>query len=1137
MSISIFLFSIGCRDGKIIEEDTLSPQDTNAIPEEPASEPEETSTEGELPPCSPELKSLNPSWSVTIGGAVRLQGEGGSGDYRWVVSSETPYGFVDAQSGLFTSTATEVQEAVVTLSDVNCSDTVEVTVSVTDRFAVSPGYAMVAPQDVVQPDFFGGSGTQECQFVINVSGGSLDETCTYTAGPSEGKDVIQFVDAQSDEFQNTIIDVVEGTQLDIWGEEFILPKGAVFRLTTLGGSGIVEMASPDESIITIDSGVLSAVSPGEVTFNVQDARVPSMNQEITVQVVSQHAYEAEPWNAITQYPRGKVADVNNDGWNDLLISNPQGGHGDEPYSGNILIFWGHATGFDTEPVQQINGFFRSESFGAHFEAADVNGDGATDLVAGVWNVENGGLRVFYGDPVTGLIDEKPTMVLRGASVQLCDMGNDGVMDILTNHQALYSRIYRPVSNMFTPLNIESLNGIGKCADWNGDGIVDIIMTQRGYSGGYVYNARWLMGVQGGSFVETNTGLDFELARSNGNVGGMGALLKNIDVNADGTLALGYLVSLEQFNVWGITDQLVDLGYTVNTGGMIFFDGFETDENVESYRTRSEYDLVVIGEFTSFREFGDYFGFYRDGEYHIGENLGSLPSLADSNGVVEDISSLIIWSGLPASGHSVLFMTDDIDNDNVPDFVTYHQNSRRVAIYSSETTGGQTTGLTYSSMAAAGERQGSGVGIVQFEGDTVPSMVIGRPIFEVASPIILTAQRSGSTWTTPMADEQLSSYLFHISSDHVGSAIFTEDFNGDGHLDLFISDNAADSRHPSCGSPSNGGLYVYLGGPDGVSKELSFVLPKYLYYGLETTAIGDHNGDTYPDFLSRNQYYGLQMFWGLEEYTLTTDSSCGEWISHDMTLRNLAPIGDLDQDGCDDYAQIVSFSNPDGSWWGSSAVYIFYGYGGSTCRATPAFSAFKAGSGYYQGYESLASSDGFDMDGDGITDIALTTTTQFNLSSKGALHFIPGSYLSTLPTQNWDGLAIPSAVDTQYETLPGGTAYVLFSPDVDSGFGDMIKAVSSVDGQEHWVALGRARSQHAGYEAGSWEFFRLEGEAWKSTPDLVISGTGNDPDSLMGTVLETSVIDGTTWFAVGQPKSDFVGVDSGAVMGFTTSTIE
>ena len=1130
MSTHILLLFLGCRDGKVMEE-------TSTVVEEPSNEPEDSSTEGELPPCSPELRSLNTSWSVTIGGAIRLQGEGGSGDYRWVVSSETPYGFVDAQSGLFTSTATEVQDAIVTLSDVNCSDTVDVTVSVTDRFALSPSYAMVAPQDVVQPDFFGGSGTQECHFVINVSGSSLDESCVYTAGPTDGKDVIQFIDSQTDEFQNMTIDVVEGTQLNVWGDELILPQGADFRLSTLGGSGIVEFTSPDQSIITVDSGIIHAVSPGEVTIDIQDARVPSMHQQITVQVVSQHAYQAEPWNAVSQYPHGKVADINNDGWNDLLISNPQGGHGDEPYSGNILIFLGHSTGFDTEPIQQINGFFRNESFGAYFETDDINGDGATDLVAGINNVENGGLRVFYGDPATGLIDEKPTMVLRGASVQLCDMGNDGVIDILTNYQALYSMIYRPVSNMFTPLNTESLNGIGRCADWNGDGVVDIIMIQRSYDGGYVYNSRWLMGVQGGSFVETNIGLDFELARSDGNVGRMGTLLKDIDVNGDGTPGLGFLVSLEQFNIWGISDQLTDLGYTVNTGGMIFFDGFETDETVESYRTRSEYDLVVVGEFTSFKQHGNYFGFYRDGEYHIGENLELLPSLADSNGVVEDISSLIIWSGLPASGHDVLFLVDDIDNDNIPDFVTYHQNTRRVALYGYETTGGQTTDLTYSSMAAAGEKQGTGVAVVQFEGDTVPSMVIGRPVFESNSPIILTAQRSDPTWTTPVADETLSSYLFSVGSNYVGSQVLTEDFNGDGYLDLLISDNAADSRHPSCGSSSNGGFYVYLGGPNGVSKELSFILPKYLYYGLETIAIGDHNGDSYPDFLTRNQYYGLQMFWGLEEYTIETDSSCGEWISHDMNLRQLAPIGDLDQDGCDDYAQIISFANPDGSWWGSSSVYIFYGYGGSTCRSTPSFSAFKAGSGYYQGYNGLASSNGFDMDGDGITDIALTTTTQFSLSSKGALHFIPGSYFSTLPTYEWDGLTIPSAVDTQYETLPNETASVLFSPDVDSGFGSIIKAVSSADGQEHWVALGRARSQHAGHESGSWELFRLENGAWKSTPDLVISGTGNDPDSLMGTVLETSIIDGSTWFAVGQPKSDLVGVDSGAVIGFTTSTIE
>ena len=179
ISTHILLLFLGCRDGKVMEEDT------STVVEEPSNEPED-SLEGELPPCSPELRSLNASWSVTIGGAVRLQGEGGSGDYRWVVSSETPYGFVDAQSGLFTSTATEVQDAIVTLSDVNCSDTVDVTVSVTDRFALSPSYAMVAPQDVVQPDFFGGSGTQECHFVINVSGSSLDESCVYTAGPTEG---------------------------------------------------------------------------------------------------------------------------------------------------------------------------------------------------------------------------------------------------------------------------------------------------------------------------------------------------------------------------------------------------------------------------------------------------------------------------------------------------------------------------------------------------------------------------------------------------------------------------------------------------------------------------------------------------------------------------------------------------------------------------------------------------------------------------------------------------------------------------------------------------------------------------------------------------------------------------------------
>ena len=151
-------------------------------------------------------------------------------------------------------------------------------------------------------------------------------------------------------------------------------------------------------------------------------------------------------------------------------------------------------------------------------------------------------------------------------------------------------------------------------------------------------------------------------------------------------------------------------------------------------------------------------------------------------------------------------------------------------------------------------------------------------------------------------------------------------------------------------------------------------------------------------------------------------------------------------------------------------------------------------------------------------------------------FVPGSFINTLPAYEWDGIQLPALADMTIENIDDDLIKYFKSPDVDSQFGNHLHAVRAVDGSASWVAVGRPTSHHAGRESGSWELFGFENDDWKRTPDLIISGTGDDSDSGMGTVMTLSVIDGETWFAIGQPKSNYIGVNSGAAMGFRTTLV-
>ena len=586
----------------------------------------------------------------------------------------------------------------------------------------------------------------------------------------------------------------------------------------------------------------------------------------------------------------------------------------------------------------------------------------------------------------------------------------------------------------------------------------------------------------------------------------------------------------------MADKLATEGYTLETDAILFYDGFETDPEVSSQRARADYDLIVLGDFDYANQSGERLLYYDETDgYHLIDDLYSLSSLADANKVVQKSDLNEIWNGTLSSERGILTLVSDIDGDSLPDFATRYGTNRNVSMYGYETTSDLVYDFTYDSMASAGEAQGSGVAVVQFAEDAQPALVIGRPKYKSYEPLFVSSSWDGSSDWIPDINDATVNENISTSATSLGQHIMFEDINSDGYAELMIYDQIADSYPESCSSHGYAGYYIFEGGPEGVSKTFSSAFQFYRYHTIGQFMIGDIDGNGFSEFVSLSPGYGDQLVLNLD--LESTEANCGARLNSTTSARGfVTPMGDLDGDGCDEYAQIINHALSDGSDYGGSSVVVFYGSGSTSCRATPEYSIFTIRYGYHQSFSKLASAPNFDLDGDGYTDIVLANQVQFNLSSKGAIALVPGSFIDALPKYEWDGVQLPATADMTIEKIDDDLLKYFKSPDVDSQFGSHLKAVRSADGSQNWVAVGRPTSHHAGRESGSWELFGFENGNWKRTPDLVISGTGDDPDSGMGTVMTLSVIDGETWFAIGQPKSDYIGVNSGAAMGFRSTMV-
>ena len=181
------------------------------------------------------------------------------------------------------------------------------------------------------------------------------------------------------------------------------------------------------------------------------------------------------------YAVGNAGDVNGDGFDDVIVGNPNSG-------GQVSVYYGATTGLNASRVRSIKGW---RGFGDSVSTAgDVNGDGFDDVIVGV--PDSGEVFVYYGAE-EGLRSSRfwtrQEVDWFTCSIGLAgDINTDGFDDVIVGAQHAHEvLVYYGSVDGLDASRLWAMMGDGKfgCSvsivdDVNGDGYADIVIGAPGH---------------------------------------------------------------------------------------------------------------------------------------------------------------------------------------------------------------------------------------------------------------------------------------------------------------------------------------------------------------------------------------------------------------------------------------------------------------------------------------------------------------------------------------------------------------------------------------------------------------------------------------------------------------------------------
>jgi hypothetical protein len=734
---------------------------------------------------------------------------------------------------------------------------------------------------------------------------------------------------------------------------------------------------------------------------------------------------------------GTAGDVDKDGYSDVIVSAPPYDNG-ETNEGRVFVYHGSATGLSTTADWTAEGNQDHAWFGISVATAgDVNGDGYSDVVVGAYYYDNGetneGRAYVYHGSESGLsatpdwsAESNQAGACFGVSVgTAADVNGDGYSDVVVgachyhNGEMYEGRAYvyhgsetglSPAADWTAESDQDFAYlgySVGTAGDVNGDGYSDVIVGAPDYDHGETDEGRAY--VYHGSATGLSSTADWT-AESDQDYAHFGDPVATAgDVNGDGYsdvtvgaqyydngetdeghafLYHGSATGLSTTADWTAeSDQdSAHLGYAVETAGDVNGDGYS--------------DIIVGAHY------------YDNGETDEG---GAFVHHGSASG----LSTTADWStesdqDQAGLGDSVA-TAGDVNGDGFGDVIVgapYYDSGEthegRAFIYHGSATGLSTTADWTAEGDQAEAYFGYSVGTAgDVNGDGYSDVIVGAPQYEndetdEGRAYVYHGSATGLSTTPDWAAESDQDYAWF------GHSVWTAgDVNGDGYSDIIVG-----APHYDNGDTDEGQAYVYHGSATGLSATADWTAESdqggaRLGYSVGTA--GDANGDGYSDVVVGAYRYDNDVFEAIDagRAYFYLGSATGLSTMADWTWKTYQPgayfgysvgtAGDVNGDGFSDV--IVGAPFYDNGSWDEGRAFVYHG-SATGFSQWPDWTIGGSQLGEYFG-DSLSTAG--DVNGDGYSDVIVGVPWRDNGEPReGSAYLYQGSATGLSTTADWIG---------------------------------------------------------------------------------------------------------------------------------------
>jgi hypothetical protein len=699
------------------------------------------------------------------------------------------------------------------------------------------------------------------------------------------------------------------------------------------------------------------------------------------------------------YSVSSAGDVNGDGYSDVIVGAPYSGINSDP--GTAFVFHGGAAGLNPNPNWQYTNIFSFAYLGTSVSTAgDVNGDGYSDVIVGGPREPNGftnaGKAIVFHGSASGLLANPNWTVLGshegaelGRSVSTAgDVNGDGYSDVIvgiwnfTNGNISEGRVnvYHGSStglsgsaNWFAESNTESAalgTFVSSAGDINGDGYGDIIAGAPYLSNGQANEGKAF------AWFGSSTGLGANGSPANADWSAESDLDTNYfgscvatagDVNGDGysdvlvssnsfpydgynragkvSLFTGSQSGLSTTLAWSDESNQQDafFGHSVSTAGDVNGDG---------------YSDVIVGAYN-----------YDNGQTNEGRVYvyhGSSTGLSTTANTVSESNSASALFGYSVSA------AGDVNGDGLSDVLVGGPGwagSGRVYVFHGSLTGISTVWNYSLNADGSGEYFGCSVSTAgDVNGDGYSDVIVGAENYangqtQEGKAYIFNGGSTGlnnSTYSWSTESNQANARLGHSVSS-------AGDVNGDGYSDVIVGAWTYDN-----GQTDEGVAWVHYGSVTGISGNTFLEINSAsAVFGSSVASAGDVNGDGYGDVIIGASSYSNPEFLEGAAFVFNGSSSgintTPSWQTQsNQTLTNLgisvATAGDVNGDGYSDV--IVGAMNFENGQTDEGKAQVHYG-SQTGLSTTP---AWTIESNTVNANFGVSVSSAGDVNGDGYSDV-------------------------------------------------------------------------------------------------------------------------------------------------------------------------